>query len=455
MVVREDHPEAGRFRPLCDLAPNPADIRGHRGHLRRDDVVETGLPVTVKAVFRIADDQGLVEFRPWEPRIVLIDGKQVGVFRDTPAAGILLVDHAIDCHHHALAGVQDGVGIRSIGHRIVPENVLRGVPTETVHPKLVQKNFDVFLDVSPNLGLLVTRPGTPRRVSAAVGVKVCVGGPVEVPDAVLRRIPVVVHHIELDFHPAGMCCFDKALQPVRSTVSGLDGKGILRIVSPTEISAELAHRHECDDVDPQPAQVIKTGDGIVEGCRTFVFGVGVVEAADVQLIHHLLAERHARSGHGAPVKKTVVVYDRVAVAHPHRTGVLTPSPVRVAGPAEVVFVFLTRPRGGVRRAPISGGRILRHGRLAPGVELSPHRHTRRVRRPDTEYHAGGIGTAAENGGAERLRTPRGTRSDQCDRNDDYRAKGHSERVKSTRHRSSGPALTRSSAELRSGRRGGG
>ena len=99
--------------------------------------MKTGLPVPIVAVRRLTDHQPLIEFGAGKSGIGFVDRKQVGVFRDAPTFGILLMNHPVDRHHHAFASGEHRVGIGSALGRVVTQDVLGRIPAESVHPKLI------------------------------------------------------------------------------------------------------------------------------------------------------------------------------------------------------------------------------------------------------------------------------------------------------------------------------
>ena len=194
---------------------------------------------------------------------------------------------------------------------------------------------------------------------------------------------------------------DESFQAVRPAVSGLDGEEVLRVVAPAVIPAEFVHRHEGDDIHPQPLQVTEAGDRIVECSRTVICGIRVEETADVQFIHDLLIDRDGRTHRRPPIEGAVVVDDGVTVADEKGPRVVLPGAAGVARPAQKVFVFRPRPRGRNSGGPITRGTVLGHGRLAPSVEIPAHRCPGRMGRPDPERDSGDTGPVFVDHGAQR------------------------------------------------------
>ena len=434
MVVGEDHAVAGRLGPTIHLVEDLPHVRRSRGDLRGDDVVETRLPVAVEAVGLRGDAERVIKCsRP----VVTVrnDREQIGVLGNAPAVRVLLVDHAVDRRHERLALEKDVVRVGAVAVPAEPENVLRRVPAETVDAELVEEHLDIVLDVTPHFRLGVIGAVTPRGpATPGIGREINIGRAVELPETVARRVPVVVHHVDLHFHPAGVGRFDETFQSVRPAVSGLDGEDVLRIVAPTVVAAEFVDRHEGDDIDTETLEVVEAGDGVVKGARAAVVRIGIVEGPDVHFIHDLLVDRDGRAGDRPPVECRVVVDHRVAAAHPQRARILLPRAAAVAGPAEKVLVFLIWPSVSHRCGPITGGIVLGHDRLAPVVELSAHRDTRGIGRPDPEGHPGDGRSRTVDGGAERQRLTERRRDKQqtAQHQQDGGLPGHSGKFNRTR-----------------------
>ena len=93
--------------------------------------------MAVVAVRRLTDYQPLIEFGAGKSGIGFIDRKKVGILRNAPPLGILLMNHPVNRHHHAFAVGQDRIGISSALGRVVSQDVLGRVPPESVHPELI------------------------------------------------------------------------------------------------------------------------------------------------------------------------------------------------------------------------------------------------------------------------------------------------------------------------------
>ena len=401
VVVGEDDTVTRGLRPPVDLGKDPADVGRCGCDLRRDLVVKAGLPMAVETVSRVINPQLVGERALGIPVTIGPDGEQIRILGYTPATGILCVNHPVDLHDQTFPLRRHRVGIGAALSCVITQDILRRIPPETVNTKVVKERLDIFLDEAPYFELGVVGTVAPRGPAAdGIGRKINVGRAVELPKPVARRVPVIVHHIELHLHSALVGGFDQPFQAIRAAVNRLDGEEMFRVVAPAVIAPEFVDRHERDNIDTQPLQIIESGDGIVESGRAVVAGIGVVKASDMQLIHHLPVHRDAGAGACAPIKDTVVVDDGIAITDPHRPGIMLPRAGGVAGPADEVFVFLIRPGIGHRDRPIVRGAIPRHGGVVPTAELAPHGHAGRIGCPNPEGHAGDIAATAVNGGAE-------------------------------------------------------
>ena len=325
VVVGEDDPVTRGLRPAVDLGEDPTDIGRCGRNLRCDLIVETGLPMAVEAVGRVIDPQLVGERALGIPVTGGPDSEQIRILGNTPATGILFVDHPVDRHDHTFPLGRHRVGIGAALSCVIAQDILRRIPPETVNPEVVEEHLDIFLDEAPHFDLGVVGAVAPRGPAAdEIGREINVGRTVELPKPVARRIPVIVHHIELHLHSALVGGFDQTFQAIRAAVNRLDGEEVFRVVAPAVVAPEFVDRHERDDIDPQPLQIIEAGYRVVEGCRAVVAGIGVVKAPDMQFIHDLPVDRDAGAGAGSPVEETVVIDHGVAITDPHRPRVVLP-----------------------------------------------------------------------------------------------------------------------------------
>src|SRR5579875_2011642 len=109
------------------------------------------------------------------------------------------------------------------------------------------------------------------------------------------RAEVVINHVQRHRKFALMAGVDEPLQPRRPAITLLNGKGENAVIPPVPAARELRNRHQLNDRDAQPLQIIKMqNDGVKR-----VFGC---VRADVKLIEDITFQGQASPARIIPLK---------------------------------------------------------------------------------------------------------------------------------------------------------